>query len=117
MEFYQNKCHPENAPNTRRPCAKATDLWAQWVAGCPTLWPPMSFLGGDALQEVVEWNPRPGVGDDYAPWSADHVARPTGQHLATYQLNQVGNSSWDSYKYPPTDGINTHHTLLVVLHL
>jgi hypothetical protein len=32
-----------------------------WPAG-PTLQPLMSFLGGDALQEVVEWNPRPGVG-------------------------------------------------------
>jgi hypothetical protein len=25
------------------------------------LQPPMSFLGGDALQEAVEWNPKPGV--------------------------------------------------------
>jgi hypothetical protein len=39
-----------------------------WLAGqtpCPvgpTLQPPMSFLGGDALQEVVEGNPRPRVG-------------------------------------------------------
>jgi hypothetical protein len=31
-----------------------------WPVG-PTLQPPMSFLGGDALQEVVEWNPKPGV--------------------------------------------------------
>jgi hypothetical protein len=51
----------------RRPCAKATDVWAQWVAGqtpwlaSPTLQPPVSFLGGDTLQEVVEWNLRPGV--------------------------------------------------------
>jgi hypothetical protein len=26
----------------------------------PTLQPPVSFLGDDALQEKVEWNPRPG---------------------------------------------------------
>jgi hypothetical protein len=32
----------------------------------PTLQPPMSFLGGDALQEAVEWNPRPEVGGDRA---------------------------------------------------
>jgi hypothetical protein len=33
----------------------------------PTLLPPVSFLGGDALQEVVEWNPRLGVGEGHAP--------------------------------------------------
>jgi hypothetical protein len=33
----------------------------RWPSG-PTLQPPVSFLGGDALQEVVEWNLRPGVG-------------------------------------------------------
>jgi hypothetical protein len=33
----------------------------RWHSG-PTLQPPVSFLGGDALQEVVEWNLRPGVG-------------------------------------------------------
>jgi hypothetical protein len=32
----------------------------------PTLQRPVSFLGGDALQEVVEWNPRPGVGGGHA---------------------------------------------------
>jgi hypothetical protein len=73
-----------------------------WLAA-PTLQPPMSFLGGDALQEVVEWNPRPGVGGGRAPW-------PAGQHLASYQLNQVGNFSWDSYKYPPSMEFNTPHS-------
>jgi hypothetical protein len=33
LEFYQNKSHPENAPDTRRLCAKAINVWAQWVAG------------------------------------------------------------------------------------
>jgi hypothetical protein len=77
----------------------------------------MSFLGDDALQEVVELNSRPGVGGGRTPWPAGHVARPAGQHLASYQLNQVDNCYWDSYKYPTTDGIHTHHTLLVVLNL
>jgi hypothetical protein len=31
-----------------------------WPTG-PILQPPMSFLGSDALQEAVEWNPRPRV--------------------------------------------------------
>jgi hypothetical protein len=60
----------------------------------------MSFLGGDALQEEVEWSPRPGVGGGRAPWPAGHVARPVSQHLASYRLNQVSNCSWESYKYP-----------------
>jgi hypothetical protein len=101
VEFHQNKCHPGNAPDMRRPCAKDTDVWAQWMAGLgqnpwsvgPTLQPPMSFLGGDALQEAVEWNPRPGVDGGHSPW-------PASQHLASYRLNQVGNCSYDSYKIP-----------------
>jgi hypothetical protein len=80
-----------------------------WPAG-PTLQPPMSFLGGDALQEVVELNLRLGVSGCRAPWPADHVARPAGQHLASYQLNRVGNFSWDSYKYPLS--IEYTHTTL-----
>jgi hypothetical protein len=31
-----------------------------WPAS-PTLQPPMTFVGGDTLQEVVEWNSRPVV--------------------------------------------------------
>jgi hypothetical protein len=75
-----------------------------WPAGS-TLQPPVSFLSGDALQEVVEWNLRPEVYGGHAPWPAGYVPRPAGQHLANYRLNQVGNCSWDSYKYPPADGI------------
>jgi hypothetical protein len=73
----------------------------------PTLQPPMSFLGSDVVQEVVEWNPRPGISGGRTPWPIGHVARPAGQHLANYRLNQVGNCSWDSYKYPSADGIQT----------
>jgi hypothetical protein len=43
-------CGPSGWPGGQTP----------WPAN-PTLQPPMSFLGGDALQEAVEWNPRPGV--------------------------------------------------------
>jgi hypothetical protein len=85
------------------------DSQTPWPAG-PTLQPPMSFHGGDSLQEVVEWNPRPVVSGCHASWPAGHVASPIGQHLANYRLNQVHNCSWDSYKYPPADGIQ--HTTL-----
>jgi hypothetical protein len=63
-----------------------------WPVG-PTLQPPVSFLYGDALQEAVEWNPKPRVGGGHASWPAGHVARLAGQHLVSYQLNQVGNCS------------------------
>jgi hypothetical protein len=66
-------CGPSGWPAHRTP----------WPAG-PTLQPPMSFLSGDSLQEVVEWNSRPGVGGGRAPWPASNVARPAGQHLANY---------------------------------
>jgi hypothetical protein len=51
MEFHQNKCHPGNAPDTRRQCAKATDQWAQWVAGRPNSladWPHFAASRGFA---------------------------------------------------------------------
>jgi hypothetical protein len=45
-----------------------------------TLQPPMSFLGGDALQEAVEWSPRPEVSGGHASCLA---GRPTpGELLA-----------------------------------
>jgi hypothetical protein len=86
-----------------------------WSIG-PTMQPLKGCLGGDALQETVIRNPRPTVGGDRAPWPTSHVARLASQHLVCYQLNQVGNSSCDSYKYPPTDGIqHTHHILEIPL--
>jgi hypothetical protein len=54
-----------------------------WPTG-RTLQSPLSFIGGDALQGVAEWNPRPGVGGGHAPCPVGHVARPVGQHLASY---------------------------------
>jgi hypothetical protein len=57
-----------------------------WPAGqtpwlvSPTLQPPVSFLGGVALQEVLEWNSRSRVGGGCASWSAD---RPTPSELPT----------------------------------
>jgi hypothetical protein len=48
----------------QRPLTCGTSGWlagqTPWPTG-PTLQPPVSFLGGDGLQEAVEWNPRPGV--------------------------------------------------------
>jgi hypothetical protein len=125
-------CGPSGMPADQTP----------WPAG-PTLQPPVSFLGGDALQEAVEWNPRPRVGGGHPPWSAghamsflcgdtlqkamewnprprvggghapwlaSHVARPAGQHLVNYRLNQVGNCSCDSYKYPLPMEFTQHST-------
>jgi hypothetical protein len=99
VKFYQNKCHLGNAPDTRRLYAKplmcGPSGWPASQTPClvgPTLQPPRSFLGGDAFHEAVEWNLRPGVGAGHTPWPVGHVARPAGQHLANYRLNQVGNS-------------------------
>jgi hypothetical protein len=69
-------CGPSGWPTGQTP----------WPAG-PTLQSPMSFLGSDALQEAVEWNPMPRVGGGCAPWLADHVARLADQHLTSYGVN------------------------------
>jgi hypothetical protein len=73
--------------------------------------PLTGWLHGDTLQEVVEGNPKLKVGRGQTPWPAHHVARPAGHHLACYGLNQVDDSSLDSYKYTPTGGneSNTHY--------
>jgi hypothetical protein len=49
-------CGPSGWPAGRTP--RPTD---------PTLWPPVSYLGSDVLQEAVEWNPRLGVGGGHDP--------------------------------------------------
>jgi hypothetical protein len=48
------------------------------------------------------------VGGGGIMWSASHMARPAGHHLASYQLNQVGNPSLDLHKYPLPVEIRTH---------
>jgi hypothetical protein len=49
----------------QRPLTCGPSVWptdqTPWPAR-PTLQPPVSFLGDGSLQEVVEWNPMPGVG-------------------------------------------------------
>jgi hypothetical protein len=93
--------HLTRGGRVQRPLTCAPSGWPSgetpWPAD-PTLQPPMSFPGGVSLHEAEKWIPRPGVGGVRAPL-------PAGQHLASYRLNQVGNCSWDSYKYPPADGI------------
>jgi hypothetical protein len=66
----------------------------------PTLQPVVDLLQGHGLQQAVTRNPKLEVGGSRTWWLAGHVARPTGQHLVCYRLNQVGNSSLDPYKYP-----------------
>jgi hypothetical protein len=81
------------------------------VGGQPTpLAASCEFPGGDALQESVEWNPKPGVSGGCTPWLAGYMARPASKHPVNYRLNQVNNCSWDSYKYPSADGIHTSHS-------
>jgi hypothetical protein len=69
----------------------------------------MSFLGGDALQEVVEWNPRHGVSGGRDPWPVSHVARP-----ADLIKSVIGPGTPINTPLPMEF---THHTLFVVLHL
>jgi hypothetical protein len=42
------------------------------------------------------------VGGGQTHWSADHVARSAGCHLANYLLDQVGGAHPCPYKYPFT---------------
>jgi hypothetical protein len=55
-------------------------------------------------------NLKPKVSGGQTPWPADHMARPAGWHLVSYQLNHLGTPSMDLYKYPPT-AENKHTTL------
>jgi hypothetical protein len=75
-----------------------------WPVG-PTIQPLMHFPHGHALQEAVIRNPMLEVGRFRTRWLPSHMTRSAGQHLVCYQLNQVGNSSLDPYKYPPAVGI------------
>jgi hypothetical protein len=82
-----------------------------WPTG-PTLLPLTGRLHSDTPQEVVTGNPKPKVGGGRTPWVPGHVARPAEHHLVNYRLNQVGNTSLDPYKYPPTGG--NQHTKLIL---
>jgi hypothetical protein len=70
-----------------------------WPVG-PTLQPLTGWLHGHALQEKVTWNPKLEVSGSRTRWPLSHVARSANQHLVCYELNQIGNSSLDPYKYP-----------------
>jgi hypothetical protein len=80
-----------------------------WPAN-PTLQHLEGWLRDDTLQEAVGGNPKPKVGGGRTPWLAGHMARPAGDHLVCYRLNQVGNPSLDPYKYPLPVEIETTHT-------
>jgi hypothetical protein len=68
------------------------------------------------LHEMEKAKAMKKVSGDRITWLAAHMARPTGYHLVSYQLNQVSNPSLDSYKYPSTSGNhNTHHILEIPL--
>jgi hypothetical protein len=54
-----------------------------WLTG-PTLQPLMGLLHGHAPQEAISRNPKIEVSGSQTWWPADHMARPTGQHLAWY---------------------------------
>jgi hypothetical protein len=75
-----------------------------WLAG-PTLQPLTGLLHGHTFQEAVIRNPMIEVSGSQTRWPARHMTWLAGQHPVCCQLNQVGNSSLDSYKYPPTIGI------------
>jgi hypothetical protein len=71
----------------------------------PTLQPLVGWLHGHALLEAVTRNPKLEVSGSRTRWPPGHVARPASQHMARYKLNQVGNSSLESYKHCPTGRI------------
>jgi hypothetical protein len=79
--------HLTRGGRVQRPLMGRSSGWPDGQTPClvgPTLQPPMSFLGGDTLQEAVEWNLRHGVSENHAPWLIGLVARPSGQHLVNY---------------------------------
>jgi hypothetical protein len=51
------------------------------------------------------------VGGGQTHWPAGHVARPTGRHLVSYRLSQVGGAPQWPYKYPLPFKVDTHHIL------
>jgi hypothetical protein len=92
----------------KRQCAKATDQFAQEVAGRPvfetvrakTSWTCV-YMRREAM--VVEK-----VSGGQTHWSTGHVARLTGHHFASYCPSQVGGASPWPYKYPLLVNVDTH---------
>jgi hypothetical protein len=80
-----------------------------WSAG-PTFQSLTDWLHGHNLQKAVIGNLKQEVSGSGIWWPPSHVARPASQHLACYRLNQVGNSSLDSYKYPLPVEFKTPHS-------
>jgi hypothetical protein len=74
----------------QRPLTSGTRGWladqTPWPVG-PTLQPLVGWLYGETLQEAVTANLKPKVGGGWTPWSSGHVARPTGHHFVSYQLD------------------------------
>jgi hypothetical protein len=108
LEFHQNKCHPEDVPDMRRQCAKATDQWAQGVAGRPANF----YVGSDknfvdtCLHEKGKAKAVKKVDGGQTHWPASHMAWPPGLHLVCYRLGQVSGALPWPYKYPPPYGGN-----------
>jgi hypothetical protein len=109
------RIHLTRGDSVQRPLTRGPRGWSvgqtPWSAG-PTLQPLMGLLHEHALLEVVTRDSKLEVSGSRTWWLARHVARPAGQHLVCYRLNQVGNSSLDPYKYPRVDGIQ-----YTILHL
>jgi hypothetical protein len=102
------RMHLTRGGSVQRPLTSGPRRWPAGKTPCPvgpTLQPRASWLHGHALQEAVTRNPKLEVGGSQTRWPPSHVARSACQHLACYQLNQVGNSLLDPYKYHPADGI------------
>jgi hypothetical protein len=86
------------------------DGFGRPLAGRAHFAPSCGLASQSHSQEAVKGNPKPKVGGAQTLWLPGHVAIPTGHHLVSYQLNQVGNPSLDPYKYAPTGG-NQYTTL------
>jgi hypothetical protein len=95
--------HLTRGGSVQRPLTSGPRGWpvsqTPWPAG-PTLQPLAGWLHGHTLQEAVTTNPKLEVSESRTRWPPNYVARSAGQHLACYQLNQVGNYPLDHYKYP-----------------
>jgi hypothetical protein len=91
LEFHQNKCHLGDVLDTKRQCAKATNQWAQRVAGRPN---PMAVgqllcRFGPRLLGHVSTREGNGYGDGESQWRLNKLAsRPT----ATWQVTASAKS-------------------------